>query len=64
MWTTVYVALGRKKAQHIEDITREEGFYVKKKHVAKEGNTEIFEIITLESEAEELYEFLIERDLI
>lgn len=64
MWTTVYVALGRDKAHSIEELAQDEGFYIKVDYYGKDGNTEMFEIITLESEAEEFYNFLLEKNII
>lgn len=64
MRTTVYIALGKEKADHIENLTKDKGFYVKKRYYGKEGNSETYEIITLESEAEEFYQFLLENNII
>lgn len=64
MWTTIYVAMGKKQANAIEKLANNEGFYVKIQYIGKEGNVEMFEIITLESEANEFYEMLIENNLI
>lgn len=64
MWTTVYIAMGKGKANNIEKLTRDEGFFVKVRYYGKEGNMEMYEIITLESEAEEFYEFLLENNIL
>lgn len=64
MWTTIYVAFGRKQVKAIEELAQNEGFYVKIQYFGKEGNVEMFEIITLESEANEFYEVLLENNMI
>lgn len=64
MWTTVYIALGRDKAHSIEKIAEDEGFYVKVQYYGKDANGEMFQIITLESEAEEVYNFLLEKNIL
>lgn len=64
MWTTVYVAMGRNQSEAIIELAKKEGFYVKKQYFGKEGQIEMFEIVTLESEAEEFYELLLENNII
>lgn len=64
MLTTIYVAQGNKQANAIEKLAINEGFYIKIQDIGKDGNIHMFEIITLESEAREFYELLIEYNMI
>ncbi len=60
MWTAVYVVEGLEKAEEIESRLTEEGFLVEIKFFSKDGNKELYEILTPELEAEDVYSVLLE----
>ncbi|HLR34918.1 MAG TPA: hypothetical protein VK071_06255 [Tissierellales bacterium] len=60
MWTAVYVVEGLGKAKKIEKTLTEEGFLVEIKFFSKDGYKELYEILTPEFEAEDVYSMLIE----
>jgi hypothetical protein len=64
MWTTIYVACGHEWAEMIEKILLAEGYIVKSKFFAKEGNDELFEIMVPSFEAEEIQRTLIDLNII
>lgn len=64
MWTTVYVASGYDWAQTIKERLLSEGYLVKSKYFAKEGDEELYEIMVPLSEAEEIQSLLLELEII
>lgn len=64
MWTTVYVAAGHNCAKEIEQRLAAEGYIVKTKFFAIEGEEELYEILAPTFEAEEIQTVLVELDLI
>ncbi len=60
MWTAVYVVEGLGKAKEIEKTLTEEGFLVEIKFFSKDGDKELYEILTPEFEAEDVYSMLLE----
>lgn len=64
MWTTVYMASGYEKALEIERLLKKEGFMVKIRYFAKEGDEELYEILSPQFEAEDVQEAMIELGII
>lgn len=64
MWTVVHVAIGLESAQKIEKRLKEEGFLVKIKLFAKEGEEELYEILAPEFEADEIQTVLFDLGII
>lgn len=64
MWTTIYVASGYDWAQTIIGRLSSEGYLVKSKYFAKEGDEELYEIMAPFSEAEEIQSLLLELEII
>ena len=64
MWTAIYVAIGIEKALDVEIKLRNEGFLIKKKFFALEGEDELYEIITPEFEVEEIQQAMLELGII
>lgn len=64
MWTAVYVATGLDNAHDIEGRLKAEGFLVKIKYFAQEGEEELYEILAPEFEAEDVQEAMIELGII
>lgn len=60
MWTTVYMATGLERASQIQEKLKREGFMVKIKHFAKEGDEELYEILAPEFEIQDIEEAMIE----
>ncbi|MDR7871223.1 MAG: hypothetical protein RIN55_10205 [Tissierellaceae bacterium] len=64
MWTTIYVASGHDWAKEIEQKLLSEGYIVKSKFFATEGDEELYEILAPSFEAEEIQSVLMELDII
>ena len=64
MWTTIYVASGSDWAKTIEKKLFKEGYIVKIKFFALEGDEELFEIMAPSFEAEEIQNVLMDLDII
>ncbi|NLN14329.1 MAG: hypothetical protein GX185_01860 [Tissierellia bacterium] len=64
MWTTVYVATGQEWAEEVECKLKAEGFIVKRKYFATEGDEELYEILAPTFEAEEIQSVLVELDIL
>lgn len=64
MWTTVYVATGHGWAKEVEQKLMSEGYIVKIKFFATEGDEELYEILAPTFEAEEIQALLVELDII
>lgn len=60
MWTSVYVVEGLEKAEEIKNKLIEEGFLVEIKFFSKDGDKKLYEILTPELEAEDVYSTLLE----
>jgi len=58
MWTAVYLVTGLESAKKIEKKLKDEGFLVKVKLFAKEGDEELYEILAPEFEADEIQSVL------
>lgn len=63
MWTTIYMANGKEESEEIIAILKSEGFIVKSKMAFHEDEDEIYEILAPEYEAEEIYEFMNEKNI-
>ena len=64
MWTAIYVAIGMEEALTVERKLIAEGFLVKKKFFALEGEEELYEILVPDFEAEEIQEIMMELGII
>ena len=64
MWTAVYLATGLELATEIEERLKEEGFLVKKQLFTKEGDEELYEILTPEFEAKDIQAVLFDLGII
>ena len=64
MWTTIYVASGYDWAKTIEEKLLAEGYLIKSKLFAIEGDEELYEIMVPSFEAEEIQAVLIELNII
>lgn len=64
MWTAVYMATGIDNAEEVERKLKAEGFLVKIKYFAQEGEEELYEIMAPEFEAEDIQEAMIELGII
>lgn len=64
MWTAVYMATGLDRAQEVEKKLKGEGFLVKIKYFAQEGEDELYEIMAPEFEAADVQEAMIELGII
>ena len=64
MWTAVYLATGLEMATEIENKLKEEGFLVKRQIFAREGDEELYEILTPEFEAKDAQALLFDLGLI
>lgn len=60
MWTTVYMAVGLDTANEIEEKLKNEGFLVKIRYFAKEGDEELYEILAPEFELSDIEEAMME----
>ncbi|MBE6081441.1 MULTISPECIES: hypothetical protein [Tissierellales] len=60
MWTAVYVIEGKGNAAELEKKLKTEGFLIKVKPFAKEGEEMLYEILAPEFEAEEVQTVLID----
>lgn len=58
MWTAIHVVEGNDAANKIKDKLSHEGFLVKVRFFCKEGETENYEILVPEFEAQEAYTVL------
>lgn len=63
MWTTVYVAVGYDYAQKIEQQLKQEGYIVRTRFFAMEGEEELYEILAPTFEAEDIQTVLIELEI-
>ncbi|HHV39188.1 MAG TPA: hypothetical protein GXX70_06840 [Tepidimicrobium sp.] len=54
MWTTVYLATGLEQAIKVEEQLRNEGFMVKKNLLYKDGDEDLYEILTPKFEADDV----------
>ena len=62
LWRVIYIARGEQQAQSIEDMLREAGFLVDRKHLdTRTAHVEDIEIKVLDSEAEEARLYLMEQ---
>ncbi|WP_353095405.1 hypothetical protein [Tissierella praeacuta] len=64
MWTAVYMATGLDNAHEVEKKLKAEGFLVKIKYFAQEGEEELYEILAPEFEAEDIQNAMIELGII
>ncbi|HAE91541.1 hypothetical protein SAMN02745784_01276 [Tissierella praeacuta DSM 18095] len=64
MWTAVYMATGLDNAYEVERKLKAEGFLVKIKYFAQEGEEELYEILAPEFEAEDIQNAMIELGII
>ena len=64
MWTTVYMAIGKEAALEIEKKLKKEGFIVKLRFFATEGEDELYEILAPDFEAEDIQEALFDLGII
>ncbi len=58
MWTTIYMAIGKETAEVIKKELEKEGFIVKIRFFALEGEEDLYEILAPEFEAEDIQEAL------
>lgn len=63
MWTTVYVAIGLDMASEIQQKLKAEGFLIKIRYFAKEGEDELYEILAPEFEIKDIEQAMIELGL-
>lgn len=63
MWTAIYMATGKREAEQITSILKNEGFLVKSKYALSDGKENMYEILAPEFEAEEIRDFLRELDI-
>ena len=63
MWRVVYIAHTQQSADAVEQVLQQEGFLVDKRAMSVSGNTGVFELLVLKSEAEEARIVLNERGL-
>lgn len=61
MWTVVYMASNKKTADRLKDLLMREGFLVRLREISKicSRKHNVYEILVLESEAEEAQNILI-----
>lgn len=64
MWTTVYMAVGYERALEIERLLKKEGFMVKVRYFSREGDEELYEILSPDFEADDIQEAMIELGII
>ncbi len=64
MWTTIYVASGSAWAETVEKKLFQEGYIVKRKFFALEGDEELYEIMAPSFEAEEIQNVLMDLGII
>ncbi len=64
MWTTVYMAVGYERALEIERLLKKEGFMVKVRYFSREGDKELYEILSPDFEADDIQEAMIELGII
>lgn len=60
MWTTVYVATGYENSKKIIDILAKEGFLVKQRVFAQEGEAELYEILAPSFESQDVQTAMME----
>lgn len=63
MWTAIYMATGKREAEQIISILKNEGFLVKSNYVLNDGKENLYEILAPEFEAEDIKDFLKEQDI-
>lgn len=64
MWTAIYVAIGIENALDVEKKLKNEGFLIRRKFFALEGEDELYEILAPEFEVEEIQEAMEELGII
>ena len=64
MWTTVYVATGNEQSKQITDKLAKEGFLVKSRFFAQDGEDELYEILAPSFESEDIQMAMIELGII
>lgn len=60
MWTAVHIIEGEKRTLELKEKLIKEGFLIKIKPFAKEGDIMNYKIMTPEFEAEEVYKVIID----
>jgi hypothetical protein len=60
MWTAVYMVEGLDEAKEIKEKLEKEGFLIRIKFFAKEGDEDLYEILAPEFEASEVQSALID----
>ena len=63
MWTTIYMATGKKEVEQVKSILKNEGFLVKTKFALNDGREDLYEILAPEFEAEDIRELLRELNI-
>lgn len=63
MWTAIYMATGKREAEQIISILKNEGFLVKSNYALNDGKENLYEILAPEFEAEDIKDFLKEQDI-
>lgn len=63
MWTTIYMATGKREAEQIMSILKNEGFLVKSKFALSDGKEDLYEILAPEFEAEDIRDLLRELNI-
>ena len=64
MWTTVYVATGNEQSIEIVDKLAKEGFLVKSRFFAQDGEDELYEILAPSFESEDIQMAMIELGIV
>lgn len=64
MWTTVYVATGNEQSNEIVDKLAKEGFLVKSRFFAQDGEDELYEILAPSFESGDIQMAMIELGII
>lgn len=64
MWTTIYVASGYDRAKEIVESLAAEGYIIKTKFFAMEGDEELYEVLAPTFETEDIQIILAELDII
>lgn len=64
MWTTVYVAIGNDSTNEIVGKLKTEGFLVKTRYFAQDGEDELYEILAPSFESKEVQAAMIELGII
>lgn len=63
MWTTIYMATGKREAEQIISILKNEGFLVKSNFALSDGKEDLYEILAPEFEAEDIRDLLRELNI-